>query len=720
MLLTQLLKKNILYIFIPFVILIIVINFGMAAANFNTVTVNLGPAIDINYAKTSEGNEQKISLNNSNNAIAVWREQSSETISQIFSRTFNENRWSNSASLLNNNQNGSAANPQIALNDAGTAIAVWTEADAQSATKAFSRIFNGSTWASSAISLNNDQNNNADSPQIALNSTGTAIAVWLENAQNIAQIFSRVFNGTSWASSAHSLNASPYDSSSPRIVIDDTGNAIAIWSELYHGLQRTRSTLLKVSFRFFDGTSWSNYATISNNMYANAYDPQIAINSTGTAAIMWIEESGTNNTVLTSIISPSAGARPITINNNPNKSAGVIEPYITFNNNNFSIATWSEEGSPFNVFARQTAIPYIYTQWLSSVQGIKKYIAASTYNDDTNQSTIDIYKYNSDIDNTDFKTSITIDGPVYSFAVYNKADNDLRLALIIANQNGNGTLSNSILQTWKFNGTSAILTADLSSYLSEQIIDAQWWATSQSQSYLATISQNVLTILDLVDLNKTTSLSLSDSIRLLWTTKNDYTGLVILQKTGSISQAIPCKVDFSTNPITITPGTGITAPDGLSFYSISTCGDYIAVGFSTTNTSTYGYAQVHLLNLDTDTNTLTFSETSTLLAGQSMITSLARCCCCATSRPLLVGSYDINQNYNINVFAPDLSQLYASTLLGTDIRSVAWNCQGENTHLAAAGVETISNSSQELPYAATYQFSALNGTLSGQNILYHY
>jgi hypothetical protein len=127
-----------------------------------------------------------------------------------------------------------------------------------------------------------------------------------------------------------------------------------------------------------------------------------------------------------------------------------------------------------------------------------------------------------------------------------------------------------------------------------------------------------------------------------------------------------------------------------------------------------------LLNLDTDTNTLTFSETSTLLAGQSMITSLARCCCCATSRPLLVGSYDINQNYNINVFAPDLSQLYASTLLGTDIRSVAWNCQGENTHLAAAGVETISNSSQELPYAATYQFSALNGTLSGQNILYHY
>jgi hypothetical protein len=588
------------------------------------------------------------------------------------------------------------------MNNNGTAIAIWTESTGSN-NNVFARTFDGTNW-SSALSLNNTSVQNAIHPQVAMNDNGSAIAVWIEYTGSNNNVFACTFDGTNWNSVINLNNNTAHNSDAPQVTINNNGYAIAVWPEL-------NGSNLNIYSRSFDGTNWHSAINLNNYTTNYAENPQVTINNNNIAIAIWEEiiEGSTYN-IYSRTFNGTIWHDSLNLNSNTAQDADI--PQIALNNNNFAIASWSEVEPPFNIFARQTAAPYRYTQWLCPVQGIKQYIAASGYNDNTQQNTLDIYEYKPDINSIDFKTSITFDEEIQRFAVYNKADNDLRLALVFSNPSRNKSVLESILQTWKFDGSSAILTADLSSYLSEQIIDAQWWATSQSQSYLATISQNVLTILDLVDLSKTTSLSLSGSIRILWTTKNDYTGLVIL----SDDIATPYKIDFSTDPITITPGTGITAPDGLSFYSISTCGDYIAVGFSTTNTSTYGYAQVHLLNLDTDTNTLAFSGTSTILDGQVIVNSLARCCCCSTERPLLVGSYDFNRKYNINIFTPSLSQLYASTLLGNNISSVAWNCQGENTHLAATAYDGDTNDFQ---YAVTYNFSKLEETPTNPVVLYH-
>ncbi|HML19716.1 MAG TPA: hypothetical protein PKD74_04035, partial [Candidatus Dependentiae bacterium] len=61
-------------------------------------------------------------------------------------------------------------------------------------------------------------------------------------------------------------------------------------------------------------------------------------------------------------------------------------PQIALNDDGTAIAVWSEiNGNIYNIFARNTVLPYYFTQWLSSWYGNKQYIAAATYNEKLNE-----------------------------------------------------------------------------------------------------------------------------------------------------------------------------------------------------------------------------------------------------------------------------------------------------------------------------------------------
>ena len=181
--------------------------------------------------------------------------------------------------------------------------------------------------------------------------------------------------------------------------------------------------------------------------------------------------------------------------------------------------------------------------------------------------------------------------------------------------------------------------------------------------------------------------------------------------TGWSATAINLNNNQSVHPITIVQGTGVTAPTGFEYESISTCGDYIAVGFSSTDTTTYGFARVALLTLDSDTNTLSLSSTMTTLEGQLSVNSLARCCCCAEERPLLVGSHAQTGYPTLRVLSPDLSQEYASTVLGNNAVSVDWSCQGENNAYLTA------SSSENNGFQYTVKYTFTDNTLTDQIVV---
>ena len=75
----------------------------------------------------------------------------------------------------------------------------------------------------------------------------------------------------------------------PQIAIDGSGNALAVWQQ-FDGL---RNNIW--SNRYTAGTtnSWSTPTLIETDNTGGAFDPQIAINASGNAVAVWTQSDGT-------------------------------------------------------------------------------------------------------------------------------------------------------------------------------------------------------------------------------------------------------------------------------------------------------------------------------------------------------------------------------------------------------------------------------------------
>ncbi len=130
----------------------------------------------------------------------------------------------------------------------------------------------------------------ADDPQIAIDSSGNAIAVWSQlDGANYNILTNRYVAGTGWGSaviiesnSGHAVN--------PQIAIDSSGNAIAVWSQ-EDGIRRNI-----LANRYTIGTGWATSFLIESNNEDASY-PQISINSLGDAFVLWQHNDGTRNNI---------------------------------------------------------------------------------------------------------------------------------------------------------------------------------------------------------------------------------------------------------------------------------------------------------------------------------------------------------------------------------------------------------------------------------------
>lgn len=154
-----------------------------------------------------------------------------------------------------------ASDPQIGIDASGNAVALWVE-------NGFIKSSNfsyGGTWSSAtAIS-----NSGASSPRLAFDSTGNATAIWIE--AGIISAAAKPFNG-GWSAST-SLSTS--GATSPQIAIDTSGNIVAIW-EISGSIQSSTKLI---------GGSWPNSPDVL--AASGADSPQIAISASGNVVAVW-------------------------------------------------------------------------------------------------------------------------------------------------------------------------------------------------------------------------------------------------------------------------------------------------------------------------------------------------------------------------------------------------------------------------------------------------
>ena len=258
-------------------------------ANRYTAGSGWGTPVLIESGSDWAGNPQ-VGVDAGGNVIAVWWQRIGGRISTVANRYVAGSGWG-SAAAIEADDSGDTSAPQIAVDAAGNAVAVWAwSADTGGSNFVYNvwanRYVVGVGWGSAApIDSNNTAQPNP-APQVALGADGNAIAVWHRPHGSFDSVVSsRYTAGVGWGSATLLETDPAVVSRNARVAIDPAGNAIAVW-EQYVG-----ATANVMASRYTAGAGWGAPVLIEIDDAGSAFTPQIVIDANGAGTAMWSQRN---------------------------------------------------------------------------------------------------------------------------------------------------------------------------------------------------------------------------------------------------------------------------------------------------------------------------------------------------------------------------------------------------------------------------------------------
>jgi uncharacterized protein YheU (UPF0270 family) len=134
---------------------------------------------------------------------------------------------------------------------------------------------------------------------VALSDNGEAVIVWNQSDGSTSQIFRSEFRNGEWTDPENgSDNISPdgQAATSPQVSLNDNGEAVIVWYQS----DGSKNQIFRSEYR--DGL-WKDPKDLSDNISPNGIDarsPQVALNNTWDAVIVWRQSDGTNQQIFRS------------------------------------------------------------------------------------------------------------------------------------------------------------------------------------------------------------------------------------------------------------------------------------------------------------------------------------------------------------------------------------------------------------------------------------
>jgi hypothetical protein len=230
----------------------------------------------------------QVGVDDAGNAIAVW-EQWDGTWDSVYSNRYSVGSGWGTAQLIETNDSYSVTGTQLGVDGAGNAIAIWCQRPWMDIHA--NRYSVGDGWGTAEIiQTHNDQSGNYNfDPQLAVNEAGNAIVIWYQTRSGssglyfgYADIYScRYVIGAGWAG-AELVETSEYGVSMwPQVAIDGSGNCTAVW------LDFSTTRLDAYSSRYVAGSGWEAAILMSTNESGNASYVDVAADSTGNVIVVW-------------------------------------------------------------------------------------------------------------------------------------------------------------------------------------------------------------------------------------------------------------------------------------------------------------------------------------------------------------------------------------------------------------------------------------------------
>ena len=279
-------------------------------------------------ASAQNAHSPQVAIDAAGEALAVWtRYDGSNTIVEGSSAQIG-GAWRGPTQLSAPGQSAEA--PQVAVDPAGDVLAVWSRSNGTNTIVEAASRQAGGAWSSSLALSASAQN--AHSPQVAIDAAGEALAVWTRyDGSNTIVEGSSAQIGGAWRGPTQ-LSAPGQSAEAPQVAVDPAGDALAVWSR-----SNGTNTIVEAASRQAGG-AWSSSLALSASAQ-NAYSPQVAIDAAGEALAVWTRYDGSNTIVEGSSAQIGGAWRGPTQLSAPGQSAEA--PQVAVDPAGDALAVWS-------------------------------------------------------------------------------------------------------------------------------------------------------------------------------------------------------------------------------------------------------------------------------------------------------------------------------------------------------------------------------------------
>jgi hypothetical protein len=229
---------------------------------------------------------------------------------------------------------GVAYSPHVAVDPDGAAAVVWRRYDGErSIVQAATRTARGRWSAAANLSAKGE---NAVAPDVAIDPAGEAVAVWhrFDGAHQIVQVSVRPPHG-GWSRPVD-LSAKGRNGEQPQVALTPAGEAVVTWARFDGRVERIQAVTRS------PGGHWSSPRNLSG-AGGSSHEPKLAIDGEGVARVVW-EATVRDGVAVEEASRPAGGGWSAPLRLGGGTSGFGTEPTIAAAPDGEAVALWNGEG----------------------------------------------------------------------------------------------------------------------------------------------------------------------------------------------------------------------------------------------------------------------------------------------------------------------------------------------------------------------------------------
>ena len=172
----------------------------------------------------------QVSIGADGDGMAVWQ-QSDGIRTNIWANHYSAATGWDGATLIEHDDAGPATDPQIASDATGNATAIWAQSDSMLYKIMANHYISGSGWSTATL-IETDNSGDAALPQIAVGADGNAVAVWQQFDGTRTNIWSNRYTaGVNWDTATLIETDNSGAASLAQISVGGNDQATAVWEQ---------------------------------------------------------------------------------------------------------------------------------------------------------------------------------------------------------------------------------------------------------------------------------------------------------------------------------------------------------------------------------------------------------------------------------------------------------------------------------------------------------